>query len=61
MTGSRSHRFALFALAPERITERDLREVLVHMPAPRIIALQGSLEAQRCARRAPPGASGHGR
>jgi hypothetical protein len=31
------------ALNPERITDREVRDVLAHAPAPRIILLQGSL------------------
>jgi len=33
----------ILALDPERISERDVREILVHAPAPRIVALQGSV------------------
>ncbi len=33
----------LLALDPERISEQDVREVLARAPAPRIIALQGSV------------------
>ncbi|HEY2969254.1 MAG TPA: hypothetical protein VGK75_12920 [Casimicrobiaceae bacterium] len=33
----------LLALVPERISERDLREVLARAPAPRIINLEGSV------------------
>ena len=33
----------LLALDPERVSERDVREVLSRAPAPRIIALQGSV------------------
>jgi hypothetical protein len=33
----------LLALDPERLTEQDVREVLGRMPAPRIIALHGSV------------------
>ena len=33
----------LLALVPERISERDVREVLARAPAPRIINLEGSL------------------
>src|SRR5437867_5754397 len=33
----------LLALVPERISERDVREVLVRAPAPRIINLEGSV------------------
>lgn len=33
----------ILALNPEQVTERDIREVLAHAPAPRIIMLQGGL------------------
>src|SRR6266478_1068085 len=33
----------LLALVPERISERDVREVLARAPAPRIINLEGSV------------------
>ena len=33
----------ILALNPEQVTEHDLREVLAHAPAPRIIMLQGGL------------------
>jgi hypothetical protein len=33
----------ILALDPERLSEGDVRDVLSHAPAPRIIALQGSL------------------
>ena len=33
----------ILALAPEHISEREVREVLARAPAPRIISLQGSL------------------
>jgi hypothetical protein len=33
----------ILALDPDALTERDVRETLVHAPAPRIIALHGSL------------------
>jgi len=33
----------ILALDPERVSEREVREVLTHAPAPRIIALQGSV------------------
>jgi hypothetical protein len=33
----------LLALVPEHISERDVREVLAHVPAPRIIDLEGSV------------------
>ena len=33
----------LLALDPQNISERDVREVLAHVPAPRIIALHGSV------------------
>jgi hypothetical protein len=33
----------ILALDPERVTERDVRETLAHAPAPRIVALQGSV------------------
>ena len=33
----------VLALSPERITDVDVRETLSHVPAPRIIAIEGSL------------------
>lgn len=33
----------LLALDPQRLSARDVREVLAHVPAPRILALQGSV------------------
>ncbi|HKE39117.1 MAG TPA: hypothetical protein VKG21_04700 [Casimicrobiaceae bacterium] len=33
----------ILALSPERITEAEVRDVLSHAPAPRIICLQGSI------------------
>ncbi|MBA3505409.1 MAG: hypothetical protein H0T80_06450 [Betaproteobacteria bacterium] len=35
----------ILALSPERITARDVREILVRAPAPRIVLLQGSVAA----------------
>jgi len=32
----------ILALSPDRITARDVHEILVHAPAPRIVLLQGS-------------------
>jgi hypothetical protein len=33
----------LLALVPDHISERDVRDVLVHVPAPRILLFQGSI------------------